>query len=429
MDIIPIDLPLDLPAPLWFLKFALVAFFLLHILFINFMIGGTVWTVFLRMLSKEDPFWGRVARDIGNTVTVNKSLAVVLGVAPLLAISLVYTQFFYSSNNITAPLWLSIIWLVPIAFIALYIYKYTWDSPTYSMRFKYFWGLLAVAIFAFVPFIFLANINLMLYPDQWKNVYNFWQAIWVPNVIPRYLHFMNASFAISGFFAYGYFHFKGKNKPEDKTYYARAKRLGMKWALYATTLQMIFGVLNYVTLPMVADSTMVLVLIVCSVIFAGIVVYLLSLNLYADKNVHHLWIFTAILIVVSLMATMRHVVRENALKEPNKILANKTAIYQAKFASFMKTYSPSGEIKVSGVTIFQEVCTACHAIDKKLVGPPMQYAIDKYRDDREAMITFVNNPKKINKDYPVMPKPPISTAEVAMVVDYLLNLEVGKHEQ
>jgi cytochrome c len=428
MDIIPTSLPLDIPAPMWFLKFALVAFFLLHILFINFMIGGTFWTVFFRMLGREDSFWIRVAKEIGDTITVNKSLAVVIGVAPLLAISLVYTSFFYAANNITAPMWLSIIWLVALAFIALYVYKYTWNSPKYSMRFKYFWGLLAFAIFAFVPFIFLANINLMLYPDQWKNVYNFWQAIWVPNVIPRYLHFMNASFAITGFFAYGYFHVKGKKKPDNELFYTRAKRLGMKWALFATLLQMIFGVLNYVTLPMVADSNLVLILIIIAVVFAGIVMYLLSINLFTEKTIHHHWIFGTILIVVIIMATMRHVVRENALREPKQILANKTALYQSKLASFMKTYSPTGEIAITGETVFQEVCMSCHAIDKKVVGPSMQYAIEKYKNNQGGMIDFVKNPTRVNKAYPVMPKPPISEAEVEMVVDYLLNLEVGTND-
>ena len=132
MDILPVSIPLDLPEPLWFLKFALIVFFLIHILLINFMIGGTFWTVFFRMLGKEDPFWSRVAREMGNTVTVNKSLAVVLGVAPLLAISLVYTNFFYSANNITSTLWLLLIWLVALAFLSLYIYKYTWDSEKHS---------------------------------------------------------------------------------------------------------------------------------------------------------------------------------------------------------------------------------------------------------------------------------------------------------
>lgn len=428
MDIIPINLPLELPAPLGFLKVVLVITFLLHILFINFMIGGTFWAVLFRMLRKEDPFWERFAHDMADTITVNKSIAVVLGVAPLLAISLSYLVFFYPANNITAPLWLSIIWLVALAFLALYVYKYSWDSVKYSFNFKMFWGGLACAIFLFIPLIFLSNINLMLYPDQWKNIYTFWQAIWVPNVIPRYLHFLNASFAVTGFFAYGYFHFKGKHKPDEAYYYTRAKKLGLKWALFATMLQMIFGVLNYVTLPMIADSDMVLLIILVAIVFAGIVMYLISLILFADKNVNPYLIFVNILIVLSLMATMRHLVRENALKEPMKIAANKTALYQAKLASFMKTYSPSGEIQVTGETIFQEVCTACHAIDKKIVGPPMQYAIDKYKNNREAMISFVNNPQKVNPDYPVMPKPAISPAEVEMVVDYLLKLEVGTNE-
>ncbi|MBN1348002.1 c-type cytochrome [candidate division KSB1 bacterium] len=427
MDIIPINLPLDLPAPLWLLKFVLIGFFLLHILFINFMIGGAFWSVFLRMLKKEDKFYERFARDMANTVTVNKSIAVVLGVAPLLAISLAYTSFFYPANNITAPWWLSIIWLVGLAFVSLFIYKYTWDSPRFSLRFQYFWGLLACAIFLLVPFIFLANINLMLYPDQWKNIYSFWSAIWVPNVIPRYLHFMNASFAIAGIFAFAYFHFKGRGKPEDAAYYTRASRLGLKWALYATLLQLLFGVLNYLTLPQVADSVMVLIFIICAVIFAGILVYLLLLKLYADKNINLYVILATILIIVSFMVMLRHFVRENALEEPKKILTNKTALYQAKLARFMSTYSPAGETKISGEFIFQEYCTACHAINKKIVGPPMTYAIEKYKTDRNSMIEFIDNPRKIDENYPVMPKQPVSKSEIELVVDYLLNLEVGSN--
>ncbi|HDP99964.1 MAG TPA: hypothetical protein ENN22_12370 [bacterium] len=426
MDIIPITIPLELPAAIWFLKFALIAFFVVHILFINFMIGGTFWTVFFRMLGKEDPFYSRLAREMGNTVTVNKSLAVVIGVAPLLAISLVYTSFFYSANNITAPLWLSIIWLVALAFVALYIYKYSWDSPNYSRRFKYFWGVLAFAIFCFVPLIFLSNINLMLYPDQWKNVYNFWQALWVPNVIPRYLHFMNASFALTGFFAYGYFHFKGKNNKADAEYYNRAQRLGIKWALVATALQLVFGVINYGTLPVVADSLSVLTLIVIAVIFAGVAVFMLANNLFVKDTFRPEWVLVAILVVVSLMATLRHEIRENALREPKKILANKTELYRSRLATFLKTYSPTGEIQLTGEAIFQDVCTACHAIDRKIVGPSMEFAIKKYSDDRNGMIEFISNPRKIDPAFPVMPKPPISGKEVELVVDYLLSLEVGR---
>jgi len=425
MDIIPINIPLPLPAPLFLLKFVLVSFFLIHILFINFMIGGTFWSVFLRMLGKEDRFYERLAREINSTVTVNKSIAVVIGVAPLLAISLVYTNFFYPANNITAGWWLSIIWLVALAFVALYVYKYTWDSPRFSLTFKYAWGLLACAIFTFVPFIFLSNINLMLYPDQWKNIYSFWQAIWVPNVIPRYLHFMNASFAITGFFAFGYFHYKAKKFPADAAFYQRAQGLGMKWALYATILQVVFGVLNYGTLPVVAYSWWVLILILITVLFAGLVIFLLALKLYAGKNINPHWIFAVILIIVSLMATMRHFVRENALAGPQKILANKTQVYRDQLAAFMKTYSPDGATKVTGEFIFQSYCTSCHAINKKIVGPPMTYAIGKYKTDPAAMIQFVNNPQKINPDFPVMPKPPISGTEVEMVVDYLLKLEVA----
>jgi len=42
-----------------------------------------------------------LAQRIGATITVNKSLAVVLGVGPLLCINLLYTLYFYSANALT----------------------------------------------------------------------------------------------------------------------------------------------------------------------------------------------------------------------------------------------------------------------------------------------------------------------------------------
>ncbi len=422
MDLIPIDFPLALPASIFFLKFVLVSLFIIHILLVNAMIGGAFGSVFLRMLGGEDPFWSRLARDLLDTVTVNKSMAVVLGVGPLLAINLAYTRFFYPANNITAPYWLSIIWLVALAFLSLYVYKYTWDSQRYGMGFKYFWGILGCGILALVPLIFLTNINLMLYPDQWKNVAGFLDALWLPNVLPRYLHFMNASFAITGFFVYGYFHFKGKGAGGDAAYFSRASRLGMKWALVATLLQTIFGTFNYATLPAAADSPLVLLLICAAISFAGLAVFLLLLNLYTDKRAGPYSIFVVILVVVGVMASMRHVVRENALDIPEAIALRKTTTYREKLALFMESYSPDGTSKRTGESVFREVCTACHAIDKRIVGPPMQYAIDKYRDSSDEMIEFISSPRKVDEDYPVMPKPPVTDREIEMVVGYLLGL-------
>jgi len=132
MTAIPIDILLPLPAPEGVLKLLLVITFIIHILFVGLMVGGAYWSVIFKLLAKlpggEDPFYDRLAKETLSTVTVNKSLAVVLAVAPLLLIGLAYTRYWYTANMITVKAFLSIIWLVMLAFWLLYAYKYSWDK-------------------------------------------------------------------------------------------------------------------------------------------------------------------------------------------------------------------------------------------------------------------------------------------------------------
>ena len=74
MTLIGKDILLPLPAPLVFLKALLVVSFLLHIIFVNLMIGGTFFGVLYRILGrcKKDDFYTRFAAEIVMTTTVTK---------------------------------------------------------------------------------------------------------------------------------------------------------------------------------------------------------------------------------------------------------------------------------------------------------------------------------------------------------------------
>ena len=88
---IPRDLDLLLPLGEYELKVILIVLFLLHIFFVNLMLGGSVLAVLFEIIGLSFPRYDKLAKKITETVTVNKSLAVVLGVGPLLCINLVYT--------------------------------------------------------------------------------------------------------------------------------------------------------------------------------------------------------------------------------------------------------------------------------------------------------------------------------------------------
>ena len=203
---VPRDLPLPLPLPEGVLSVLLVVFFLVHILFVNLMVGGSILVVVAEWLGQKSARWDRLGLAIAKTVTVNKSLAVVMGIGPLLCINLLYTLQWYSANALTGHAWLMIVPLVTVAFLLTYLHKYTWDTWTEGKKktWHFLTGMAAALLFLSIPFIFLANVNLMLFPGEWEKVRGFFSSLTIGNVLPRYLHFLAASVAMSGLFLVGW---------------------------------------------------------------------------------------------------------------------------------------------------------------------------------------------------------------------------------
>jgi cytochrome c len=425
MTDIPIEIPLELPGGFTFLRVLLVLTFILHIFFVGLMVGGTYWSIIYRIIGFRDRFSLRLAKEILDTVTITKSLAVVIGVAPLLVISLIYTIFWYSAIQLTYPYFLSIIWLVIMAFLLLYVYKYTWDDwkdthPILHLSI----GAGAAVIFTVVPFIFLNNINLMLLPFQWNEVEGFFDALLLPNVFPRYLHFFVADFANIGFFAAAYFWYVGRNS--DDPFYPRAWNIGLRWALIATLLQGVFGPLNLFTMPQGFYSTGLLILVLVGIALVtavSVVIIWMFQSFSAKKLVACLILIGSVAIVMSFI---RDTVRTNLLQKPEQIAQRNSQLYFTAVDDFLKTYVPPEEAKEqetgpSGKALFNRFCASCHAEDHVLVGPPFTYMVEKYHDRPEKMEEFILNPVKVNPELPRMPKIPVSKSQAHEITEYILS--------
>ena len=198
--VIPKDIPLPFPAPAWLLVTILLVTFAAHILFVALMVGGSITVLVTEMMGLRRRDWDKVSRAVAHTITVNKSLAVVLGVGPLLAINVYYTVQFYAANALTGHVWLLIVPLVILAFLITYAHEYSWDRLQNHKVLHISMAAVATALFLFIPLIFLSNINLMLYPEHWREVTGFFDALVLPNVLPRYLHFMSATIALTSLF-------------------------------------------------------------------------------------------------------------------------------------------------------------------------------------------------------------------------------------
>ena len=75
----------------------------------------------------------------------------------------------------------------------------------------------------------------------------------------------------------------------------------------------------------------------------------------------------------------------------------------------------------------KNACTACHAIDKKLVGPAYKDVAAKYRSDKDAQAKLVDKVKKggvgVWGQVPMPPNGHVKDEDIATLVKWILALK------
>ncbi len=434
---VPRDLELPLPIGEWELKLLLVILFLVHIFFVNLMVGGSLLSVFFEILGLSRPRYDSLAKKIAETITVNKSLAVVLGVGPLLCINLVYTIHFYSANALTGYAWFSIVPLVILAFLFAYLHKYTWQVWTGERkRLHVITGGFAAFLFLCIPLIFLTNINLMLFPGKWAEVGGFFSSLQIGNVFPRYFHFLSASLALTGLFLAGWF---GRKKFPREKYLpeftrVELRRLFYRVAFYVSLAQLVFGPLLLFTLPGVGVTGTLYWVILSGAVVVLLVLYVLWRQIkMPDEKAGRLYIPIWILfgVVVLLMGTGRHVYREACLVEHKRMIADETARFNAiELATHMNIRAGmgAGETLGGGLTgekVFMN-CAACHAVDRVLAAPSLVEVYSLYKDNPAGIVAWAKNPGKKRPQFAPMPSfAHLGDEKLTLVADYILEIASG----
>ncbi len=435
---VPKDIPLPLPAPEWLLVGLLIISFLVHIIFVNLMVGGTLLTFFAQVKGLREKDYDILAHEIAKTITVNKSMAVVMGVAPLLIINTLYTVYFYSANALTGLFWIAIVPLVTFAFLLTYPHKYLWEKLQNNKGLHIAMIAAASAIFLFVPLIFLTNINLMLYPEKWGTVSGFFSALFLPNVLPRYFHFIFASLTATGLFL---FYFFGRKKYRFEEKFSTLTRFEVKKRMYSlafmsTLLQFIVGPVILLTLPSKAISWSLIQILLPGVILGLYALYLLWKGLNSDEariGTDFPKVVISLSLVVILMVTGRHIIRENALGPHKKLVAKRTLAYEsevnaAKIASdapaesTIKSSAGKSGTAENGAKIFKANCAACHDLKVKIVGPPVTEMVGLYKSKEDKLKEWIRNPGKRRENYPQMPGfPQLSEEELDSLAQFILN--------
>lgn len=290
----------------WF-QFFLTLTFILHLLFMNAMLGSGIIALVKNIAGKPRDL--SVAREISGKWPFTIAFAVNMGVAPLLFIQLLYGQFVYTSSVLMAAYWLSVVAMLLIAYCSAYLFNYRFDAGRAS---RMFFVSCTVVLLLIVAFLFSNNMTLMLSPEKWARYFdnpggtllNLSESM----LVPRYLHFVTASVAVGGLFLalLAKFGRKNENTSENTT-------RGLKWFSYATIAQIPIGFWFFMTLD--ADAVSLFMGgggFATALFVAGMAGTLLSI-LFGLKNMLMPCAGTAVA-VIAVMVLMRDILRRVMLE-------------------------------------------------------------------------------------------------------------------
>jgi len=350
------DLLLQKPLPDPWLQGLLFVSFTLHLLFALFTLG-TAMLAFSYLLIGH---WGGKPQSLGLAGRIakafmsHKSLAVVLGVAPLLLIQVAFSIPFFTGVNLFAPSWLAIIVLLIVAFLAFDLLAHKINSHRLIPLILGITGLLTLLA---VPGIFVLILTASEHPGRWVAIieqgYRLNGSLAV-HWLFRYLHVLGAAVVFGA--AFHYF-FAAENKDDRKSL--------LRLLVAATLLQIVLGILLYASLP---DKPGIFVNLAIFIGVAGVALFLWYLFTVGSREETFLslqitvpammFILVSMLLGRQLLQNRVYLPFTVALQENTRAHSRETGAFTQE--SLARYQAKLNVVYDNGATIYAKSCAFCH---------------------------------------------------------------------
>lgn len=319
-SMVPTIDPNPLPAPYWLFKLLLLVTFTLHIIVMNFMLGGAVLAVAARFTSKGRDYRNRIFLDLARKIPVFLAATITIGIAPLLFVQAIYGQYFYTSTILIAWPWFLLLVILCIAYYGFYFTTYNGECRPGPAGIVLAASLVLVLI---VGFIQSTNATLLQTPSQWAAKYFASPTGWSnnlsdPTLIPRYLHFVTSAIAVGGILLVLLAYARWE---KDREYSNYLFQFGGKAFMYATMAQFLIGAWFLISLPrnfrmlFMGDSPLASALFILGVLGSVAAIFLMSDALRKQNIRVATYGVTGILAVVIIaMIVMRDLLRDAYLE-------------------------------------------------------------------------------------------------------------------
>jgi hypothetical protein len=223
---------------LWF-QVLLVFTFFIHMVLMNFLLGGSLLTVW-------DLLTGKLEKRTSGSIPTLVALTVNFGVPPLLFVQVLYGHFFYSSSVILGVPWILVVPILILAYYGAYIFVKKSDKAPYLSKGALIFTSLSLL---YIAFVFVNNNTLAIQPDRWGIYFEDPSGrnlnLGAPTLWSRYLHFLLAALAIGALGRAIAYHF---SKLSKKVKESQIKR-NLKIFGWITVIQFAVGSWFWLTMP------------------------------------------------------------------------------------------------------------------------------------------------------------------------------------
>ena len=241
-SLIPSLDPAPLPGPPWLFHVLWVITFLIHLVFVNMVMGGSLLAA---LVGRGRPGAREIQTFFVEANSWAISFAITFGIAPLLFMQVLFGRFFYTATILVAWWWLGMLGVLTLGYYLNYIVK---------ARLKGGKSVRVLLIVEAVCFLKIAGIQvainvLHLQPGRWESVASqAWAALLDPTFAPRYLHFVLAAVAMAGA-VLAFVATRRATTADDRETCLGMARFGLRAAFVATALELADGFWLLLALP------------------------------------------------------------------------------------------------------------------------------------------------------------------------------------
>lgn len=423
------------------LHYLLILILFLFIPFLSTVFGSTILSLYYKAkgFKESNNIYLKFSKDLIETLTINKSIGLILGIIPIITAMLIYTQLLQGTNSNVSIYLIFSIFFMSIGLILIYTYRYSMTFMEIYDAFKGFKpddeaiarevskfrqaniglsgksGRYGIFFIFIAVWLFISSATVAAYPTMWGK-FNIIYLMFSWEVLAHLLSFISIAIALTGAaIFFGFFYWEGGKHLKSGPYFDFVKKAASRITFTGALLVPIFILIDIFALPSSALSGSIFFFVTIALILLFIAYHLLY-SMIKNKDLRHSGsVFYMILFTVLALIIKDQIALQNSTQV-------QTAVMNVKFEKMMAELTGEGTktAAISGEQIFKNICSSCHSFDHKIVGPPYQETLPKYEGHIDQLIAFIRNPVKKNPGYPPMPNPGLTPVEADSIAHYIM---------